>query len=267
MDSALKIIDPASQAKEEPPSPGRRPAAPRRGRWRQRRPARAVARFDTGRVAEARHRNPTWLVAGVLLVVLSALGGVLLFASNDDRVDVLVAAADLRPGVRVASSDLRIARVAVDDGVATVGPDGAAALIGQQPVGRVPSGTMLSPGMFADELPLGADEVVVGAALDPGEAPLSGLEVGGRVELLAVELGDPAGATDRPIGATDTPETPPKTDDVSATSIGTGTVWAVEPIATGQLWVSVRVDRDVGLEASLASALDSLRLVLVGGAP
>ena len=45
--------------------------------------------------------------------------------------------------------------------------------------------------MFADELPLDAGEVVVGAALDPGEAPLSGLEIGTPVELLNVVAGDP----------------------------------------------------------------------------
>ena len=48
--------------------------------------------------------------------------------------------------------------------------------------------------------------------------------------------------------------------------LGTGTVWAAEQIATGQLWVSVRVARDVGLAASVAAAEDPLRIVLVGGA-
>ena len=129
--------------------------------------------------------------------------------------------------------------------------DGAAALIGQQPVGRVPAGTMLAPAMFADELPLGADEVVVGAALDPGEAPLSVLEVGAAVELLRwssairAECGRPIAGRAR--------RTPAES---SADPIGTGTVWAVEPVATGQLWVSVRVDRDVGLAASWRRPLD-----------
>ena len=49
------------------------------------------------------------------------------------------------------------------------------------------------------------------------------------------------------------------------TSLGSGTVWAVESIATGQLWVSLRVPRDVGVAASLASAADTLRVVLIGG--
>ena len=74
--------------------------APKRSR-RRRPPA---ARFEPGKVAETRHRNPTWLVAGVLLVVLSALGGVLLFTSNDDRTDVLVAAAELSPAARSSAA-------------------------------------------------------------------------------------------------------------------------------------------------------------------
>ncbi|MGI9051044.1 MAG: SAF domain-containing protein [Ilumatobacteraceae bacterium] len=245
-------------------TPATEPLRPRRGpsRPKRRRPSagKPMARFDAGRVAQARQRNPTWLVAGVMLVVLSALGGVLLFSSRDDRVDVIVAATDLPPGEPVEQADLRIARVAVDDGVATITPDAVAALVGQQPVGRVPAGTLLSPGMFADELPLGPDEIVFGAALDPGEAPLSGLRTGAAVELVSMQLGDPAAAATP--GGTEPGLV--EADEPSASPIGTGTVWAVEPIATGQLWVSMRVSRAVGLQASLASALDELRVVLIG---
>lgn len=230
------------------PAPAGRPL-------RRRAPAGPAARFDPGRIAEPRHRNPTWLVAGILLVLLSALGGVLLFSSNDDRSEVLVAAQDLEPGQPIEQTDLRIERVAVDGGIATVGPSDAADLVGQIPVGRVPAGAVLAPGMFADEVALGPDEMVVGAALDPGEAPLSGLQIGAPVELLALEpIG--AGATSDGTAATDT--------GLVAVPLGTGTVWAVEPVATGQLWVSMRVSRDVGLAASQASAADTLRVVLVG---
>jgi hypothetical protein len=37
-------------------------------------------------------------------------------------------------------------------------------------------------------------------------------------------------------------------------------------MASGQLWVSMRVGRDVGLAASVAAAQDRLRLALIGGA-
>ena len=139
--------------------------------------------------------------------------------------------------------------MAIDAGVRSIPAAEASALVGRHPTGVIPAGTMLAPAMFAADVPLGADEVVVGAALDPGEAPLTQLQVGAGVELLDV--------TAAGVGAVDATE--------GARSLGTGTVWAVEPVATGQLWVSVRVPRDVGLAASVASAADRLRVVLIGG--
>lgn len=233
------------------------------GRPSRRTSASPAARFDPGRVAEARHRNPTWLLAGVLLVVLSALGGVLLFSSNDDRTDVLVAATDLEPGQPIEQSDLRIEQVALDGGVRSIAPSEAADLVGRIPVGRVPASSMLAPGMFADEVALGPDEMVFGAALDPGEAPLSGLQVGAPIELLVLRVADLTGSAG-PVASDPAAGVP--TAATGATAIGTGTVWAVESIATGQIWVSMRVRRDVGLAASLASAEDTLRIVLVGAA-
>jgi len=242
-------VDPrAADASPAPAQPGRR-RAPRRARSA---PAAPAARFEPGRIADTRHRNPTWIVAGVLLVVLSALGGVLLFTSNDDRAEVLVAAKDLEPGASIEAGDLRIERVALAAGVRSIAAADASDLVGQHATGRVPAGTMLAPAMFADDVALGPDDVVVGASLDPGEAPLMLLEVGSRVELLDVT-----------VAAAGAPPDPQATGD-RATSLGTGTVWAVEPIATGQLWVSVRVERSVGLAVSVASATDRLRVALIG---
>ncbi|MET0323952.1 MAG: SAF domain-containing protein [Ilumatobacteraceae bacterium] len=247
---------------DDGPGPAAAPA--RTGRRTSRRtPAAPAARFDPGRVAEPRHRNPTWLLAGVLLVVLSALGGVLLFTSNDDRTEVLVAATALEPGQPLERSDLRIQRVALDGGVASIDPADAPELVGLITVGQVPAGTMLAPGMFADDAALGPDEMVVGAALDPGEAPVSGMQVGSPVELLALNVPQPGQTTATTPTDPATGSAAPVTG-ATATLIGPGTVWAVEPIATGQVWVSMRVSRQVGLAASLASAQDALRVVLVG---
>jgi hypothetical protein len=232
---------------EVPTAPARRGRTPRRAR---RAPAGPAARFDPGRVVDARHRNPTWIIAGVLLVILSALGGVLLFTSSDDRTDVLVAATDLEPGAVLTEADLRIERVSVDAGVRSIPASGADALVGQHSTGRIPAGTMLAPAMFVADVPLGPAEMVVGASLDPGEAPLAQLEVGAAVELFDVAVAAPGEAA----GGAEV-----------ATSLGTGTVWAVEPVATGQLWLSVRVPRDVGMAVAVASASDRLRVALVGG--
>lgn len=215
-----------------------------------------VARFQPGRVAEARHRNPVWLVAGVLLVVLSALGGVLLFSANDERIEALVAARDLAPGEVVSRADLRIERVAVD-GVDVVAPSAADGLIGQHVVGPVPQGALLHPAMFTVEAPLGPDEMDIGAALDPGEFPQSDIPVGTAVELLVSTAIDPVAAPGT-VGA----EPAARPDEAS--SIGFGAVTAVEERATGQLLVTMRVSRDVGLVAAQAARDDTLRIALVG---
>jgi hypothetical protein len=216
-----------------------------------------VARFQPGRVAEARHRNPAWLVAGALLVVLSALGGVLLFSANDERTEALVAARDLAPGAVVTRDDLRIERVAVD-GVDVVAPSAVDGLLGQRAVGPVPQGALLHPAMFAVENPLGPDEMDIGAALDPGEFPQSDVPVGAAVELLVSSAIEPVAAPGV-VGAE-----PPAARPDEAKSIGVGAVTAVEERATGQLLVTMRVSRDVGLVAAQAARDDTLRIALVG---
>lgn len=248
----MTVTDRETTKTGSPPRPA--PAGRRRVRRRATQAAPA-ARVDPGRVAEPRHRNPAWLLAGVLLVVLCALGGVLLFSSADHRSEVLVAAGDIQAGEPITRGDLRIERITIDGEIRSLSPADADALVGLLPVGRIPAGTLLARGMFADEVPLAADEIVFGAALDPGEAPLSGVQVGALVELLDVPKASPSSDQASP-----QPPTRP-------TVVGSGTVWAVEQLATGQLWISMRVPRDVGLTASEASQRDTLRVVLIGGAP
>ena len=64
---------------------------------------------------------------------------------------------------------------------------------------------------FPNTEPLAANEMVFGAALDPGEAPLSGVQVGAAVDLLDVPKPAPA-ATERSAASTE------------ASVIGSGTV-------------------------------------------
>lgn len=242
-----------------PPRPGRF------GLGRKRRPP-PVARVEAGRVAEPHHRNAAWLLGGVLLVVLSALGGVLLFTSRDDRIDVLVAAGDLRMGDVVERQDLRIERIAVDGGLAVVGPSAVDELLGQYVVSGVPEGTLVNRAMFSSGSGLGADEMEVGAALDPGEFPQSDLPIGAPVELLVTAPADHglapvAGSVE---GGSGVPAEPAAG---AARSIGTGIVTRSEERASGQLLVTLRVSEDVGLLVTQAATEDTLRVVLVRGEP
>jgi len=207
-----------------------------------------VARFLPGREARARQRNLGWMLGGMLVVLVCALGGVLLVTSGDDRVDVVVAAADLERGRPVERSDLRVVRVQVGSGVATVSPTAAAELIGRAPLGEIPHGSLLAADMFSETEALGAGEVVVGAALDPGEAPLSTIAPGTAVKLLYAPLTPPD----------ERPSAP------SSQVLGAGTVWASETLGTGQIWLTVRVQDSVGLAVSQAAQDDALRVVLSG---
>ena len=89
------------------------------------------------------------------------------------------------------------------------------------------------------------------AALDPGEAPLSGLPVGASIELLEVPRAGPENPN--PAGSADGPAS----DELRPVTIGS--------LASGQLWVSARVAHEVGLAASRAAQADTLRVVLIGG--
>jgi len=245
-------------AEQAPSTPAVAP--PRPQRWsvgRKRRPTRLAAHVEAGRVAEPRHRSPAWLLGGSLLVVMSALGGVLLFSSRDDRVEVLVAAGELRMGDVVERQDLRIERIAIDGGLAVVDPSEVGEILGQYVVAAVPDGTLVNRAMFSASSGLGADEMEVGAALDPGEFPQSDLPVGAYVELLvsAPPPGQAAGSVTAPGGDGET----------VARSIGTGIVTRSEERANGQLLVTLRVSTDVGLRVTQAATEDTLRVVLVRG--
>ena len=218
------------------------------------RPAAPAARVEAGSVGAARHRNPGWLLAGVLLVLVSAIAGILLLSSADDRHDVLVAAGDVEIGQPLQRSHLRVVQMSTADGVATLGPDDAAGVVGQIAVGRIPAGTLLNPAMFDSSPPLAADEMVFGAALAPGAAPISAVPVGTSVRLLSV----PQAVAGASPASTDAP--------LAATTLGDGIVWGYETLGSGNVWVSVRTSTDVGLTASKAAQDDELRIVLVGSA-
>ncbi len=234
---------------------------PRRG-WRRRPAATApVARFEPGRVATTPHRNPGWVAGGILLVLLSALGGVLLFTSRDDRREALVAVRDLAAGEQIQRDDLRVERVAVDGALDTVAPSALDGLVGQRVVGPIPRGTLLHPGMFSPDDALGPDEMDIGAALDAGEFPQSDIPLGSAVELLVVGAAE---ATPNASGPASDVSDPASTPAARTRSIGTAMVTAVEERATGQLLVTLRVQRDVGLVAAQANRDDMLRIALIG---
>lgn len=235
----------------------------RRGRGRTRASAGVpVARVTTGRIAEPTPRNPVWLLGGVLLVLASAIGGMLLFQAGDERTEVLVAGRDLAIGEVIGRDDFRIRRISLD-GLEVIRPGEVDSVVGQRAVGPVPNGALVHPGMFDDAEPIGPDQMDIGAALEPGAFPRTDLPLGAAVELLVVADDTPAPDVGVPSA---TPAPAPVSSLGAVTAVGRGVVVAVEVRASGQLLVTIRVARAIGLTAAQAAAEGHLRLALVDGA-
>lgn len=189
-----------------------------------------------------RARRPPWIAAGVLLV----LGGALLFAiagrpSVAPR-GVLVASGDLVPGAVVAEGDVRVVELAGDTPFSSIGVAERDSLVGRRVRSPVPAGAVLHAGMFSSGSVVGEGEVIVGAALAPGEVPVATLRPGDAVQVL--DIGDTAsGAVARAI------------------------VFDVRPLATqGGQFVSLRVAESDGPAVAEAAAGGRLRLLLSGAA-
>lgn len=135
------------------------------------------------------------LVTGLLLVVVSVLGGLRLFAAADHRVEVLAAARDLPPNHVIEARDLRVTRV-------QVGGELLAGLFkgGERRslVGRVllypVAGGGLVPTASVGRSPRAGREITVPVA---AEHALGGsVRVGDRVDVLAsFDRGQPSART------------------------------------------------------------------------
>lgn len=199
-----------------------------------------------------KHRRPSWVVAGVVLIGLAALLGAWVFSAATSTMRVVVASHDIGPGTVVAADDLRVVEMGRTAGLRAISPDQEGLIVGQAARGPIPAGTVLNTDLFADRdrvIPAGA--VVVGAALAPGAIPLEGLAPGDGVNLVGVAKSNGA-----------------PTDTATATVLTTGTVWSVAaPASTGgssSWWVSVLVPAASQPLVTQAAADGRLRLTVRG---
>lgn len=135
------------------------------------------------------------LVTGLLLVVVSVLGGLRLFAAADDRVAVLAAARDLPPNHVIGARDLHVTRVQVGgellDGLFEA--DEQRSLVGRVLLYPVAEGGLV-PTVSVGRSPRAGREITVPVA---AEHALGGsVRVGDRVDVLAsFDRGQPAART------------------------------------------------------------------------
>jgi hypothetical protein len=227
-----------------PPPPPPPPASP---------PPPAVARahgrraVGTPRSAHGLPVRRRWgrFAAGACLALLGGWVFAALYLSAGARVSVLVAADDIGAYETLDEDDLRIERVAADPGVVTVPGGDLSEMVGRVTATAVPAGTVLAPDhvFAAGERLVSASEAEVGAALEPGQAPVD-LRAGAEVE----------------VGVQ-----PEQSSDSGSVSVP-GWLLEVGPIddQTGERNVTLVVPRSSAVDVGIAAADQRVVLTVVG---
>jgi len=176
--------------------------------------ARATSDVPVVSTSPPSRRRPSWVLAGVAMVVLAALLGAYLFQAVTDEMSVMVAAHDLEPGEPVAPDDLRVVQMGQAGDLRAIQSNQQDLIIGQAPRAPIPAGTVLNTGLFvpvAEAIPAG--RVVVGASFVAGEVPTPSLRSGDAVTLVMVAPSSQAA---------------PAAADAAgpAAVLGTGSVWS-----------------------------------------
>lgn len=199
--------------------------------------------------APRRPRNTLWMVAGVLLVVVSGVAAATAVSSLDDRVDVLVAARTIAEGEVVVSGDLRTVSIGVDSRIRAVPPDEAGQLVGQVATGPVGEGSIIHPSQFVAGDSEDQPKVIVGAALEAGQYPLTGLRPGDRVKV--IEVSGPNAVFD-------------ESSTLGPRELAEGEIVEVAPTAsTDVLLVSIRINEAIAASLAERAQQGRLRLVLI----
>ena len=141
--------------------------------------------LEGARRSEVRWRWPE-LTVGLMVVGLSAMGGLWLHARSVDRSPVLVLRADVARGEVLDRDDLRVAEINTDDELNVLSPDRVGEIEGRVAVMDLGSGTVVSLDQFSGGGLVAPGDGVVGLALDPGEYPTLTLQPGNIVRVVAM---------------------------------------------------------------------------------
>lgn len=192
-------------------------------------------------------RQPKWIIGGALSMAVGALGAAWLWQQATGTHQVIYVAQSVSVGEVIEAGDLTTVQVGRLPDVATVPGDELAALIGQQAMVTLPSGTLL-PGGVIGELPLASSESQLGLRLASGRLPTTGLEPGSMVSV--VTLPDPSGQSAESELPASTPArliTPPSRDE-------DGLSWLID----------VAVPTESAEELAQLAAVDRVAVVLAG---
>lgn len=196
-----------------------------------------------------RTRLPELAVGGALMVGF-ALAAVLWHMSSTEKTAALALAKAVERGQLVEAADLRVVYVSSDDPIAYIPKHESAAVVGRVALSDLPAGTLVTRGNVASRVTVGADDGVVGLALEPGQVPAE-LVPGDLVNVIA----GPSQAG---------PEVGPGGQE-SAVVASAAEVYAVEELRSqGRRIISLKLPEADANRVAAAAERGPLRLVLVG---
>lgn len=182
-------------------TPGARPAHP----------AGAPVITSGAPAPKARRRPRTWLIAGVIALIVAAglfVGGRVSAPGPVATRAILVTSTALPAGARLSAADLQAIQVTAGTVAAgAISPSAEGSVVGLVTASALPPGTIVRQSLLTQSGALpGPGQALVGVDLKPGQVPAGGLTAGERVLVLLL-----------PQTSSGTPGTPRQ--------LGTATVW------------------------------------------
>lgn len=202
-------------------------------------------------------RRPLFAVVAVLLILLGAAGGALVFWSTGSTVDAVAARVPITRGTLLTADLFATVQIAPNEQLAYIEADQLDQLVGLRAAHDVAAGALVDPGLGTAEMVPSAGRTVVGLSLPPGAEPAVELLVGDKVRVVLTE---PVYAcTADTTGADGTTASSACTGDLVVAGVVAATA---RDEASGQLTVSVDVAEADAPRTAAAAALGRAALVL-----
>ncbi len=190
------------------------------------------------------------MIFGVLLILLAALAGALLFRSSNSRSQALVLRNDLATGQELQTTDLVVVEIDAVPNLKWVPANSQDEIVGLSARGPLSGGQLVSASMFTERAAtIGSETVIIAAAVRPGAIPPTS-QVGDTVSIQVTNADESANLDG--LG--------------ESTPVGEAVIWSIAGTAStsGEVVVELAVPSGDERRVSQAASSGRMKLNLTG---
>ncbi len=204
-----------------------------------------------------RQARPLVAVVGVLLILMGAAGGALIFLATGSTVEALAARVPVARGQMMSADMFSPVQIAPNQQLSYLEADELPALIGKRAAHDLAAGSLVGPEVAVESVVPAVGRTVVGVSVPPGAEPAVPLQVGDHVRVIMTE---PAYACTSAVA--------PASDGNVAPECGKeivvqgNVVASTRDEASGQVMVSVDVAEADAPRTAAAAAMGRVAVVL-----